>query len=86
MNRIATVAAALLLAGCGAQSAAPELLPAENFAASIDGKQVNLYTLHAGDITLQATNYGARVVSLWTPTARAAVKTSYWDTRRSTAT
>ena len=67
MNRIATVAAALLLAGCGAQSAAPELLPAENFAASIDGKQVNLYTLHAGDITLQATNYGARVVSLWTP-------------------
>ena len=67
MNRIATVAAALLLAGCGAQSAAPELLPAESFAASIDGKQVNLYTLHAGDITLQATNYGARVVSLWTP-------------------
>ena len=67
MNRVATVAAALLLAGCGAQSVAPELLPAENFAASIDGKQVNLYTLHAGDITLQATNYGARVVSLWTP-------------------
>ena len=28
---------------------------------------MNLYTLHAGDITLQATNYGARVVSLWTP-------------------
>lgn len=67
MNRIATVAAALLLAGCSAQSAAPELLPAENFAASIGGKQVNLYTLRAGDITLQATNYGARVVSLWTP-------------------
>lgn len=28
---------------------------------------MELYTLRAGDIALQATNYGGRVVALWTP-------------------
>ncbi|MDR3226127.1 MAG: galactose mutarotase, partial [Prevotellaceae bacterium] len=37
------------------------------FAATVDQKQVALYTLHNGDITMQVTNFGARVVSLWTP-------------------
>ena len=44
-----------------------ELIPAGNFQADIDGRPVNLYTLKAGDITLQVTNYGARVVSILTP-------------------
>ena len=45
----------------------PELLSEENFAASVDGKPVSLHTLRAGDIVMQVTNFGGRVVSLWTP-------------------
>ena len=37
------------------------------FAKEIDGKQVSLYTLTNGDLTMQVTNFGARVVALWTP-------------------
>ena len=44
-----------------------QLLPKENFATEVDGKPVGLYTLSNGDLTMQVTNYGARVVSLWTP-------------------
>jgi len=43
------------------------LLPASNFEKEIDGKQVSLYTIKGGDVTAQLTNFGARVVSLWTP-------------------
>lgn len=57
----------LLLAACGTQKPELPLLPAEAFQTTVDGKPVALYTLHAGDITMQVTNYGARVVSLWTP-------------------
>ena len=39
----------------------------ENFKAVVDGKPVSLYTLTNGDLTMQVTNFGARVVSLWTP-------------------
>jgi aldose 1-epimerase len=38
-----------------------------DFQTVVDGKDVSLYTLKAGDITMQVTNFGARVVSLWTP-------------------
>ena len=44
-----------------------QLLPEENFATEVYGKPVGLYTLSNGDLTMQVTNYGARVVSLWTP-------------------
>lgn len=60
------IAAALSFAGCGAKHQV-ELIPAENFNTEVDGKPVSLYTLHGGDITMQVTNFGARVVSLWTP-------------------
>ena len=40
------------------------ILPAEDFTKNIDGKQVSLYTLKNGDLTMQVTNFGARVVSL----------------------
>lgn len=43
------------------------LVPAEKFQAEQDGKQISLYTLKAGDITMQVTNYGGRVVSIWAP-------------------
>ena len=52
-------------AACGRPGAG--LIPAENFAAEVDGKPVALYTLKAGDVTLQVTNFGGRVVSLYTP-------------------
>ncbi|GHV01059.1 aldose 1-epimerase [Bacteroidia bacterium] len=42
-------------------------MKAADFEAVIDGRQVGLYTLEAGKLTMQVTNYGARVVSLWTP-------------------
>ena len=66
---LCTLAAATLLMGCGgsAPKADLNLMKAEDFAATIDGKQVGLYTLSNGEITMQVTNFGGRVVSLWTP-------------------
>ena len=50
-----------------AETTAVKLLNADDFKAEIDGKQVSLYTLKSGDLTMQVTNFGARVVSLWVP-------------------
>lgn len=61
-------AGALAATGCcDKPQATIELLPKEAFETTIDGKAVSLYTLQAGDITMQVTNYGARVVTLWAP-------------------
>lgn len=62
------VAMALLLVGCAKKEV--RLIDAANFEKQVDGKQVSLYTLHNGNITMQVTNYGARVVALWTPDRR----------------
>ena len=43
------------------------LFPVSDFQTVVDGKEVSLYTLRNADITMQVTNFGARVVSLWTP-------------------
>ena len=59
-------AAALLLVGC-AKKREVQLIDAANFEKVVDGKQVSLYTLHNGNLTMQVTNYGGRVVALWTP-------------------
>lgn len=60
--------AAVLMTACGtAPKAELPLLPAEAFETTVEGKPVSLYTLRGGDVTLQATNYGARVVTLFTP-------------------
>ena len=69
---LSTLAAATLLMGCGGsaqktEQSALNLMKAEDFTATIDGKQVELYTLSNGTITMQVTNFGGRVVSLWTP-------------------
>jgi aldose 1-epimerase len=67
MKKLAIMAlACTLMASCG-KSDAPVLFPQENFQTTVDGKDVSIYTLKAGDITMQVTNFGARVVSLWTP-------------------
>lgn len=43
------------------------LLNSSDFETVIDGKRVSLYTLKSGFLTMQVTNYGGRVVSLWVP-------------------
>ena len=43
------------------------LFPSSDFETEVEGKQVSLYTLKCGDLVMQVTNFGARVVSLWTP-------------------
>ena len=58
--------ACTFMASCG-KSDAPIIFPEENFQTTVDGKDVSIYTLKSGDITMQVTNFGARVVSLWTP-------------------
>lgn len=62
-------AMALLLVGCTHKKEV-KLIPAENFNKEVEGKQVSLYTLHNGFLTMQVTNYGGRVVALWMPDQR----------------
>ncbi len=42
-------------------------LHASDFDTEIDGKSVKLYWLKNGDLTMAMTNYGGRIVGLWTP-------------------
>ena len=74
MKRIMMIlAATALMMGCGGGNNKTEdasgvnLLKAENFDGEVDGKKVGLYTISNGTITMQVTNFGGRVVSLWTP-------------------
>lgn len=65
----ALCAAALSAAACGgdAGKSEVELIPASRFEAEVDGLPVSLYTLRGGDLTMQVTNFGGRVVALWVP-------------------
>lgn len=63
---------AILMAACAAlfscsQKSEVMLIDSSAFNAEVDGKQVSLYTIQEGDLTMQVTNFGARVVTLWTP-------------------
>ena len=60
------VAVCILSLSCGRKDTF-NLLPASDFETSIDGKEVSLYTLKGGDLTMQVTNFGGRVVTLWVP-------------------
>ena len=51
----------------GPKTAGPDLVPEENFDTTINNVPVKLYTLQNGDITMQVTNFGGRVVTLFTP-------------------
>ena len=62
-------AIALLLASCSNKKEV-KLIPSENFNTVVEGKNVSLYTLHNGFLTMQVTNYGGRVVALWMPDNR----------------
>ncbi|MBP3496502.1 MAG: galactose mutarotase [Alistipes sp.] len=67
--RITTIFATLLLmtSCCCNQKQSLELMKAEDFRATVDGKTTELYTLTNGTLTMQVTTFGARVVSLWAP-------------------
>lgn len=67
MKKIFLIAVASVAIASCAHKNAVSLIPASDFETEVDGKQVALYTLKAGDLTMQVTNYGARVVSLWAP-------------------
>ena len=56
---------ALMSSCCSDQGV--NLFPSSDFETEVEGKQVSLYTLKCGDLTMQVTNFGARVVALWTP-------------------
>ncbi|MFR9557777.1 MAG: aldose epimerase family protein [Rikenellaceae bacterium] len=69
-NQLSTIALYTLLVGTimSCQQRRPELqlCDASNFETSINGDKVSLYTLrNSVGTTMQVTNYGARVVSLW---------------------
>ena len=67
MKKIAIfMAACAALFSCSHKSEVV-LLDAAAFDGEVDGKPVALYTLQEGDLTMQVTNFGARVVTLWTP-------------------
>ena len=62
------LAAALLFVGCcNTSTQSLNLMKAEDFRTTVDGKATDLYTIKNGDLTMQVTNFGARVVSLWMP-------------------
>jgi len=55
---------AILFATSCCHTNEPKLLNQTDFETTVDGKAVSLYTLKAGDLVMQVTSYGARVVSL----------------------
>lgn len=57
---------AMILIGCTKKNEV-NLMNVNDFNTEVDGKKVSLYTLKNGFLTMQVTNYGGRVVSLWMP-------------------
>lgn len=65
MKRILNIfLVAALAVGC---SQKPDLINPKNFEGEVDGAKTDLYTLKGGDLTMQVTNYGGRVVALFVP-------------------
>ena len=56
----------MAMAACSHRSDV-KLCPVSDFQTVVDGNEVSIYTLKNADLTMQVTNFGARVVSLWTP-------------------
>lgn len=61
------LALCLAVASCSTKDNGIVLFPESDFNTEVDGKPVSIYTLKGGDVVMQVTNFGARVVSLWTP-------------------
>lgn len=76
MKKILYLGMALCLFSCGRKQdklqqtaeSVITLMPDSAFTKIIDGKEIKLYTLESGNgITMQVSNLGGRVISLWTP-------------------
>ena len=67
MRRLLIIAAACLSFVSCADESQIKLIPSSDYETVVDGKKVSLYTLKNGDLSMQVTNFGGRVVSLWTP-------------------
>ena len=67
MKKVSIIAATCLAMAACAPKTDVVLLPATDFETVADGKNVSLYTLKAGDLAMQVTNFGGRVVTLWVP-------------------
>ena len=70
MNRFfLAVASAAVLFSCAPKEQKQDvvLFDVKDFTAEVDGRQTSLYTLKAGDLVMQVTDFGGRVVSLWVP-------------------
>ena len=68
MKNSITAILLVFLFACAQEKKMPELIPAENFNKEVDGKPINLYTLeNSNGMVVQITNYGGKVVNLWTP-------------------
>ena len=57
----------LFVGCCGKQNQGVALIDAQAFRTTVDGKTTDLYTITNGALTMQVTNFGARVVALWAP-------------------
>ena len=67
MNKFKMIAAACVIMFSCTPKNDVTLFPVSDFETSVDDKNVSLYTLKAGDLIMQVTNFGGRVVSLWVP-------------------
>ena len=61
------LALCLLIAACSSMNKEIVIFPETDFNTEVAGKPVSIYTLKNADLVMQVTNFGARVVSLWTP-------------------
>lgn len=61
------IAAAVAFAACAQKPQEAQLLDPADFETTVDGKPVALYTLKGGNVTLQVTNFGGRVATIFTP-------------------
>ena len=78
---MATVTSAVMLSACstGRPGKGVELLEEASFQTELDGEQTGLYTLtNSNGMTVQFTNFGARIVSLWVPSADGMFKDVVW--------
>lgn len=67
-NILITLVTSLVLFSCTTSEQGIVLFPESNFQKTLDGKEVKLFTLkNDKGIVTQITNYGGRVVTLWTP-------------------
>ena len=61
------LALCLAMSACAGTNDEIVIFPESDFNTEVDGQPVSIYTLKSADVLMQVTNFGARVVSLWTP-------------------